>query len=200
MGIPIIQYPQDIIAMQELIFKVKPDLIIETGIAHGGSVVFYASMLQLLGRGSVIGVDIDIRAHNRERLEAHPMRPYITMIEGSSIAEDIVSQVALLAAGAENPMVILDSMHTGEHVLAELRIYSQFVKKDSYIVVCDTFVENMPANFYPDRPWDVGDNPMTAVKAFLKENKRFEIDDAIEKKTIISCAPSGFLRCTTDEG
>jgi cephalosporin hydroxylase len=195
MGIPIIQYPQDIMAMQELIFRVKPDMIVETGVAHGGSIVFYASMLQLLGGGKVVGVDVDIRSHNRERLESHPMRPYITLLEGSSTDDDIVRRVKSLSDGAKNTMIVLDSMHTGVPVLDELRIYSQFVRKGGYIVVCDTFVENMPVGFYPDRPWDVGNNPMTAVRAFLKENARFEIDDTFERKTIFTCAPNGFLRC-----
>jgi cephalosporin hydroxylase len=199
MGIPIIQYPQDIMAMQELIYSVKPDLILETGIAHGGSLVFYASLLRLLGGGKVVGIDIDIRAHNREQLEKHPMAPFITMLEGSSIDPDIVRKARALANNAKNPLVVLDAMHTHEHVLAELRAYSSLVKENSYIVVCDTLIEHMPADFYPNRPWGAGNNPHTAVQAFMEENRRFEIDRSFEEKILFTCCPGGFLRCVASE-
>jgi cephalosporin hydroxylase len=199
MGIPIIQYPQDIMAMQELIFNVKPDFILETGIAHGGSLVFYASMLQLLGGGRVVGIDIDIRPHNRRRLETHPMAPYITLLDGSSIDPEIIRQASALAKDAKNPLVALDSMHTQAHVLAELRAYSPLVRKGSYIVVCDTLIEHMPEDFYPNRPWGIGNNPHTAVQTFLKENSRFEIDRSFEEKVLFTCCPGGFLRCAGSE-
>lgn len=197
MGRPIIQYPQDIVAMQEIIWNVKPDLIIETGIAHGGSVIFYASILELLGEnGHVVGIDIDIRKHNREEIEKHSMFKRITLIEGSSINEKTVSLVKdkISEFNAEKILVVLDSNHTGEHVNNELELYSPFVSKDSYLVVFDTLIENMPDNFYSDRPWSVGNNPMTAVNDFLKKNDCFEIDKTVENKLGITVAPNGYLK------
>jgi len=199
MGRPIIQFPQDILAMQEIIWRTKPDLIVETGIAHGGSIVFYASMLELLGgHRSVIGVDIDIRAHNREAIEAHPMARRITMVEGSSIDEDTVRRVRDLAKGYERVMVVLDSNHTHDHVRRELELYSPLVKRGSYLVVFDTGVELAPAELFPDRPWGPGDNPMTAVREFLGRNDRFVVDDEMDNKLLISVAPGGYLRCIRD--
>ena len=196
MGRPIIQYPQDLIAMQELIWRVRPDAIVETGIAHGGSLVFYASMLQLCGgEGRVIGVDIDIRAHNRAALDEHPMRSRIELIQGSSIDPAIVDEVRAKLAGRERVMVVLDSNHTHAHVLAELRAYSPLVTPGSYLVVFDTVVEYMPkAEFFPDRPWGEGDNPLTAVRAFLRETDRFEIDRELDERLQISVAPEGYLK------
>lgn len=197
MGRPIIQYPQDIVAMQEIIWNVKPDLIIETGIAHGGSVIFYASILELLGEnGHVVGIDIDIRKHNREEIEKHSMFKRITLIERSSINEKTVSLVKdkISEFNAEKILVVLDSNHTGEHVNNELELYSPFVSKDSYLVVFDTLIENMPDNFYSDRPWSVGNNPMTAVNDFLKKNDCFEIDKTVENKLGITVAPNGYLK------
>jgi cephalosporin hydroxylase len=199
LGRPIIQFPQDIVAMQELIWSVRPDLILETGIAHGGSLVFYASMLELLGGdGWVLGIDIDIRAHNREAIESHPMAKRIRMIEGSSIDDATVAQARRLAEGRERVMVVLDSNHTHDHVLAELRKYAPFVTRGSYLVVFDTIVESMPKSHFPDRPWGPGDNPWTAVQAFLKETDRFEVDRSIPDKLLITVAPDGFLRCVKD--
>ena len=195
MGIPIIQYPQDIIAMQELIFRIKPDLIIETGIAHGGSLVFYASMMEILGNnGRVIGIDIDFREHNRKRLEKHPMFKHISLIQGSSIAQETAETVYKKASVYERAIVILDSMHTHEHVLAELRAYSPLVKKEGYIVVFDTIIEDMPITFYQDRPWSVGNNPKTAVRAFIQENNAFTIDNSYESKLLLTTCPDGFLK------
>jgi cephalosporin hydroxylase len=193
MGRPIIQYPQDMVAMQEILWRVQPDLIIETGIAHGGSLVFYASICELIGRGEIVGIDIDIRAHNRTAIEAHPMASRIRMIEGSSIDPDVVGRVAQMAAG-KRTLVALDSNHTHAHVLAELRAYAPLVSRDSYCVVFDTMVEDMPPGLYPDRPWDVGNNPKTAVKAYLAEDGDFTIDDDVEAKTLITVAPGGYLR------
>jgi cephalosporin hydroxylase len=198
MGRPIIQYPQDIVAMQELIWKVQPDLIVETGIAHGGSLVFYASMLELLGgNGKVVGVDIDIREHNRVAIEAHPMFKRIELIQGSSIDGAIVDEVKRRAAGRQRIMVVLDSNHTHDHVLAELRAYSPLVTKDSYLVVFDTVVEDMPDEFFPDRPWRRGNSPKTAVWKFLEECSRFQIDKAIDQRLLITVSPDGFLRCVS---
>ena len=198
LGRPVIQYPQDIVAMQELIWSLQPDLIVETGIAHGGSLIFTSSMLELLGGdGRVIGVDIDIRAHNRVAIEEHPMFKRITMIEGSSVDEGIVGQVADLVGDAANVMVILDSNHTHEHVLAELGLYSPMVTPGGYIAVMDTVVEDMPGDAFPDRPWDRDDNPGTALKAFLETEagRRFEVDTELSNRLILSVAPGGYLRC-----
>jgi len=197
LGRPIIQYPQDMIAMQEIIWQVKPNLIIETGIAHGGSLIFYASMLELLGNnGQVLGIDIDIREHNRVEIEKHPMYKRITMIEGSSIDENVVQNVRDFAKDKKRVLVALDSMHTHDHVLKELELYSPLVTKGSYIVVFDTIIEDMPNNFFPDRPWGKGNNPKTAVWEFMKNNDRFEIDKDIENKLLITVAPDGYLKCT----
>lgn len=199
MGRPIIQFPQDIIALQEIIWDIKPDLIVETGIAHGGSIIFSASMLDMIGNGGkVVGIDIDIREHNRKAIEEHPMYKHITMLEGSSIDNGIVEQVFEMAKGKEKILVILDSNHTHEHVLEELKLYSPLVTKDSYCIVLDTVVENMPEDAFPDRPWGIGNNPMTAVEAFLKENQRFEIDTGIHDKLLITVAPNGYLKCIKD--
>jgi cephalosporin hydroxylase len=209
MSRPIIQYPTDMVAMQELIWRVRPDLIIETGIAHGGSLIFSASMLALLDMADaiesgatldpaksnrkVLGVDIDIRAHNRVAIEAHPMASRIQMIQGSSIASDVVAQVHEIAAGYQHVLVCLDSNHTHAHVLAELEAYAPLTSVGSYCVVFDTVVEDVPADMYPDRPWGPGDNPKTAVREYLKTHKEFEIDRSIQHKLVITVAPDGYL-------
>lgn len=199
MGRPIIQFPQDIMAMQEIIWEVKPDLIIETGIAHGGSLILYASMLELLGGdGEILGIDVDIRQHNRVEIESHSMFKRITMIEGSSIDEKIAQQVYDFAEGKNTVLVLLDSNHTHDHVLKELQLYSSLVTKNSYLVVFDTLIEDMPDNLFQDRPWGKGNNPKTAVWEFLKTNKRFEIDKNIEAKLLITVAPDGYLKCVED--
>lgn len=196
LGRPIIQYPQDIIAMQEIIWEIKPELIIETGIAHGGSLIFYASMQAMVGKGGrVLGIDIDIRDHNREEIEKHPIFKYITMIEGSSTDSTIVNRVYDFAAEKKPVLVILDSNHTHEHVLKELEFYSPLVTNGSYLVVFDTVVEDMPDDFSSDRPWGKGNNPKTAVFEFLKNNDRFMIDREIENKLLITVAPNGYLKC-----
>lgn len=195
MGRPIIQYPQDMVIMQELIWQIKPDLIIETGIAHGGSLIFYASILELIGKGEVLGIDIDIREHNRIEIEKHPMIKRIHMIQGSAIDENIVNEVKEFAKDKEVIMVCLDSNHTHEHVLAELNFYYPFVTKNSYLVVFDTIVEDLPEGYFVhDRPWGIGNNPKTAVWKFLETNKNFEIDSSIDNKILISVAPQGYLK------
>jgi|SRR6185312_12369661 len=210
LGRPIIQYPQDMAAVQEIIWRIKPDLVIETGIAHGGSLILSASMLALLDycdaveageslnpkatRRRVLGIDIDIRAHNRAAIEAHPMAHRIDMLQGSSIAPEIIAEVHKRAAGHERVMVILDSNHTHEHVLAELDAYAPLVSQSSYCVVFDTVIEDLPAGMYPDRPWDVGNNPKTAVHEFLSRNHDFEVDEDMEAKLLITVAPGGYLR------
>lgn len=210
LGRPLIQFPQDMIAVQELVWKVRPDLIIETGIAHGGSLIMSASLLAMLDycdavesgevldpkatRRRVLGIDIDIRAHNRAAIEAHPMAHRIDMIQGSSIARDVIAQVHKCAAGFERVMVILDSNHTHAHVLAELEAYASLVSSGSYCMVFDTLIEDMPAGSYPGRPWDVGDNPRTAVREFLGQNSDFTVDEDIEAKLLVTVAPGGYLR------
>lgn len=210
LGRPIIQYPQDVVAMQELIWSVKPDLIIETGIAHGGSLVFSASMLALLDycdavesdklldprlpSRKVLGVDIDIRAHNRTAIEAHPLANRITMLQGSSIAPEIVAQVHAFAGPFKRILLCLDSNHTHDHALSELNAYASLVTPGSYCVVFDTIVEDLPADTYPDRPWGPGNNPKTAVREFLKSHLEFEIDKSIDHKLLVSVSPEGYLR------
>ena len=194
LGRPIIQYPQDIIAIQEIIYKLQPDLIIETGIAHGGSLIFHASICELIGKGEVLGIDIDIREHNKAAILNHRMSKRISMIQGSSIDEAIVKQVAERVAGKETVLVILDSNHTHEHVLNEMKMYAPFVTANSYLLVFDTVVEDLADDIYINRPWGVGDNPKTAVWEFLKSNSDFEIDKAIDNKLLISVAPSGYLK------
>lgn len=202
LGRPIIQYPQDIVAMQELIFTVQPDLIIETGIAHGGSLILYASLLELNAmcggqqNFSVLGIDIDIRAHNREAIESHPIfqRGHITMFEGSSIDADMVAKVHKFAAPYKRIMVLLDSNHTHDHVFSELTAYAPLVSVDSYCVVFDTVIENMAADAYPDRPWGKGNNPMTAAGAYLASHPEYMHDEMMDSKLLISVAPKGFLK------
>jgi cephalosporin hydroxylase len=210
LGRPIIQYPQDMVAIQELVWRVRPDLIIETGIAHGGSLILSASMLAMLdmcdaieagttidprkSKRKVIGLDIDIRAHNRAAIEAHPMASRIQMFQGSSVDPAVVQQVRAAAQGYKKVMVFLDSMHTHAHVLGELDAYATLVTPGSYCVVFDTFVDDMPPKFFADRPWDVGDNPKTAVRAWLPKHPEFEIDTDFESCLQVTVAPSGFLR------
>ena len=196
MGRPIIQYPEDIVAMQEIIWKVKPDLIIETGIAHGGSIIFSASMLELLGgeNREVIGLDIDIRAHNRKEIESHPMFKRITMFEGDSTSPEIAKQVYDIAKKHEKILVCLDSNHTHDHVLKELKLYAPLVSAGSYCVVFDTVIEDLPDDMFPDRPWGHGNNPKTAVHEYLKDHPEFIIDKSIEQKLLVTVAPSGYLK------
>ncbi|HET9641865.1 MAG TPA: cephalosporin hydroxylase family protein [Burkholderiaceae bacterium] len=200
LGRPIIQYPQDIVALQELIWAVQPELIIETGIAHGGSLVFSASMLELNAacggpaEAHVLGIDIDIRTHNRRAIEAHPMSRRIRMIEGSSIDPQIVEQVRRESSGRERVLVFLDSNHTHDHVLAELQAYAPLVTPGSYCVVFDTVIEDMPSEMFPDRPWGPGNNPKTAVHEYLKSHPEFEIDHEMDNKLLVSVAPEGFLK------
>lgn len=193
MGRPIIQYPQDMISMQEIIWDLKPDLIIETGIAHGGSLIYYASLMELIGKGEVLGIDIDIRKHNREAIENHPMYKRIKMLEGSSIDKKIVEKVSAVVTGKDTVLVVLDSNHTHDHVLEELKLYSPFVTRGSYIAVFDTIVEHLPED-NNNRPWGIGNNPKTAVTEFLRVNPDFEIDLAIDNKLLISVAPGGYLK------
>jgi cephalosporin hydroxylase len=210
LGRPIIQYPQDMVAIQEMIWKVKPDLIIETGIAHGGSLIMSASMLALLdiceaiesgtvldpkvSKRMVLGLDIDIRQHNREAIEAHPMSSRIQMIQGSSIAPEVIEQVKAVAINHQRVLVCLDSNHTHDHVLAELEAYAPLTSIGSYCLVMDTAIEDMPKEMFPDRPWGPSDNPKTAVWEYLKTHSEFEIDKSIDHKLLISVAQDGYLK------
>jgi len=200
LGRPIIQYPQDIVAMQEIIWQVQPDLIIETGIAHGGSLIFYASLLELNAvcggpkDAELIGIDIEIRSHNRKALEEHRMFHRISMIEGSSVDSNIIAQVKRKALGKQRVLVCLDSHHTHRHVLSELEAYAPLTTVDSYCVVFDTVIEDMPVDFFPDRPWGPGNNPKTAVRKYLETHPEFLIDKSIEHKLLITVAPDGYLK------
>ena len=195
MGRPIIQYPQDMIAMQEIIWDIKPDLIIEVGIAHGGSLIYYASLLELIGNGEVLGIDIDIREHNRKEIENHKMFKRIKMISGSSIDETTIEEVKKYAESKKKILVSLDSNHTHDHVLKELELYSPLVSPGSYIVVFDTIVEDLPEGYFSQsRPWGIGNNPKTAVDEFLQNNRQFVIDEMIDNKLLISVAPGGYLK------
>ena len=194
LGRPIIQIPQDIVALQEIIWEVKPDLIIETGIAHGGGLIFYASMLELIGKGEVLGIDIDIRKHNRKEIEKHKMFKRIKMIEGSSVDKKVIKKVANIVKKHKKVMVCLDSLHTHEHVLKELNLYSKFVSPGTYLVVFDTIIEYLPKGFFGNKPWDKGNSPATAIKAFLKKNKNFIINRDIGNKLVITSTPGGFLK------
>lgn len=193
MGRPIIQFPQDIVAMQEIIWQVRPQLIIETGIAHGGSIVFYASILELIGEGKVLGIDVEIRPDNRRAIESHPMFKRIRLIEGSSVDSHVVDEARRLAEG-QRTLVVLDSNHTHEHVLAELQLYGPLVSVESYCVVMDTVIEDMPSDSFPDRPWGRGNNPKTAVWEYLRTHPEFEIDSGIQQKLLITVAPDGYLK------
>jgi cephalosporin hydroxylase len=210
LGRPLIQFPQDIVAVQELIWAVRPDLIIETGIAHGGSLILSASLLALLdlcdastagttidprqSQRKVVGIDVEIRPHNRAAIESHPLAPRIEMIEGSSIDAAVIAAVHERATTASTVMVLLDSNHTHDHVLAELEAYAPLVTPGSYCVVFDTIVEHMPKSMFPDRPWGPGNNPKTAVNEFLASHPEFTIDAAIPDKLLITVAPDGYLR------
>lgn len=210
LGRPIIQFPQDMVALQEIVWKHKPDLIIEAGVAHGGSLILSASLLALLdyceasqGDGNlnilksgrkVVGLDIDIRSHNRNALDSHPLRHKIELLEGSSIDASIVEKVAEIASSYKNVMVILDSNHTHDHVLSELEAYGPMTSVGQYCVVLDTLIDDLPDEFFHDRPWAVGDNPKSAVKEFLSSRNDFQVDHAIDSKLQISSAPYGYLK------
>lgn len=193
-GRPIIQLPQDVMAMQTLILEEKPDLIIETGIAHGGSLVLSASLLEILGEGEVLGIDVDIRAHNRQAIETHPLARRISMIQGSSIDAEIADKVRARARSAKRIMVCLDSNHTADHVAHELELYAPLVTVGQHLVVFDTAIENLPASDFGDRSWGPGNSPMTAVHAFLKNNPSFAIDRELEARLLFSVAPEGYLK------
>lgn len=193
LGLPIIQLPQDIIAMQELIWRIKPDVIIETGIARGGSAVFYASLLKLIGKGKVISIECELREANRAALANHPMSGLIEIIDGDSVSADTLAMLRARLEPDDVIMVCLDSNHSHDHVLKELELYSPLVTPGSYIVVFDTIVEFLPEPEQKTRPWGKGDNPLTAVQAFLAGNDDFVVDENLTRKLGVSYAPSGYL-------
>lgn len=197
LGLPVIQLPQDMMAVQELIWRIKPQAIVETGVARGGSLILSASMLELVGGdGVVIGVELDMRAHNRQAVEHHKLAKRIRIVEGSSIEPATLERVKSHITGTGPVIVFLDSNHTHDHVLAELKLYAPLVKAGSYMVVFDTVIDEFPADYFKNRPWGPGNNPRTAVHEFLRGTDRFEIDHDMEAKILLTCNPDGFLRCT----
>lgn len=198
LGLPIIQFPADVMATQEAIWATKPDVIIETGVARGGSVIFMAAMLQLLGRGKVIGVDIEIRAHNREAIENHFLAPRVTLIEGSSTSDPILARVRESIPAGASVMVVLDSDHSRKHVLDELRAYGPLVTAGQYLVVADTVLGRMTKEQTPTKRskiWYPGDEPLAALNEYLGETKRFVLDEVLNGKLVFSSSPGGYLRC-----
>lgn len=198
LGVPIIQMPADVMATQEAIWNTKPDIIIETGVARGGSVIFMASLLQVIGKGQVIGIDSDIRAHNRETIENHPLAPRIVLIEGSSTAPETLREVSARIPDGASVMVVLDSDHSRDHVLAELRAYAPLVTEGQYLVVADTLLGRGDASHAPTKRTQVlypGNEPLAALNAFLAETDRFEIDEVLNGKLVLSSSPGGYLRC-----
>jgi cephalosporin hydroxylase len=209
LGRPLIQYPQDVVAMQELVWRTRPTLIVETGIAHGGSLVLSGSLLALVEyctaaeqgtvvdprnpQGRVLGIDVDIRAHNRRLIEAHPLAGRIEMLEGSSVDPAVVATVRQRAAGEPRVLVCLDSNHTHAHVLAELEAYAELVTPGSYLVVCDTVIAELDPGLFPDRPWGHGDNPRSALEAFLATHPEFQPDPEFAK-LLVGSNPGGYLR------
>lgn len=195
LGVPIIQFPSDIAAMQELVWDVKPDLVIETGVARGGSLIFYASMLELLGGdGRVVGVDVDIRSHAREAIERHRLGRRVVLVQGSSIDDATIAEVATHAQGRQRVLVVLDSNHTREHVAAELRLYSRFVTQGSFMVVFDTVIDDLPDRFHEGKAWTSGRGPKSAVREFLAANADFRVDRTYEDKLLVTVSPDGFLK------
>ena len=210
LGRPIIQMPSEIVCIQELIWQVQPDLIIETGIAHGGSLILSASMLALLdycdavstkrsldlskNNRLVVGIDIDIRKHNREMINEHPLSNKIKVLEGSSVDKNVVNEIDVISRNFKKILVFLDSNHTHDHVLEELNCYTKFVSKGSYCVVFDTIIDDLPKNFFNNRPWDPGNSPKSALKEFLTKNNNFEIDFNLSDKLLTTASPLGFLK------
>lgn len=197
MGLPVIQSPTDLVVLQEIIWRTRPQLIVETGVARGGSIVFFGSILELVGDGSVLGIDLDVRPHNRAAIEGHPGAHRIELLEGSSIAPDVVEAVRQRCASVERVMVVLDADHTDSHVRAEIDAYAPMVTPGQYLVVADTIVEHLPTQVHRPRPWGPGDNPATAVTAFLAASQDFVVDADIDAKLVLSSSPGGYLRRRT---
>lgn len=195
MGEPVLNLPQDMFAIQDIIWRTRPDYVIEVGVAWGGSMLFEATLLELLGGKKVIGVDIFIPGDLRERLSSHGrLSERLELIEGSSTSDATLTKIKKILSGSTKVLVILDSFHTHEHVLNELRAYSDFVGKDQYLICGDTIVEYIPKQLHRERPWGPGNNPATAVKEFLSGNTRFEVDSNIDRRLLFSCNPGGYLK------
>lgn len=196
LGEPILQLPQDMFALQEIIFKTRPRYIIEVGVAWGGSLLFYSTLMEILGGEKIIGIDIFIPEDLKKRLGAFgAISDRISFIAGSSVDDFTVAQVKSILDGSQEVMVVLDSSHTHDHVLKELRLYSPFVGKGYYLICGDTVIEEIPAQTHRPRPWGPGNNPKTALDQFLNENDRFQVDTAIENKLLFTCSPGGYLVC-----
>lgn len=195
LGLPIIQMPGDIVVTQEVIWATRPTVVIETGIARGGSLILYASLLQIIGEGRVVGIDISIRAHNRANIEGHPLYHRIELVEGSSTAPEVLDAVRARVAAEDRVMVILDSDHTHDHVLAELRLYAPLVTPGQYLIVADTVLDDIPPQTHRPRSWGPGNNPKTALDAYLAECSRFERDAYIDAKLLDTANPGGYLHC-----
>jgi cephalosporin hydroxylase len=193
MGLPVIQMPEDLIKVQEIIFETKPDIILETGVAWGGSLLFYASILKSMNHGKVIGIDITIPEHNRTAIMNSRGSELVTLIEGSSVSQDIFKQVNAIIPRNAKVLLILDSHHTHDHVMKELELWSPLVTKGNYLVVCDTIVEFIDAPADRVRAWSKGNNPFTATTDFLSSNIRFSTENEFNKKTLTSFHPHGFL-------
>lgn len=194
LGVPIIQMPEDLIIFQEIVYKTQPDLIIETGVARGGSIIFWASIQKLCGiTGKVLGVDVDIRQHARSAINYSNFKDEIDLIEGSSIEDKVVDQVKKIVSQHKRIMVVLDSNHTHEHVLSELEIYSKFVTKDCFLLVLDTVIDDL--NIDPDRPWGPGSSPKSGVKEYmLKISGDFINEQSYENRALLSVAPNSYWR------
>jgi cephalosporin hydroxylase len=194
LGLPVIQTPTDIVILQEIVWNAKPDVIVETGVARGGSMILAASLLEMIGGGRVIGIDIDIRAHNRAAIEEHPMAKRVSLIEGGSTDAATVDEVQRQIGDAERVMVILDSHHSHDHVRAELEVYAPLVTVDQYLVVADTIIEELPEQTHRPRAWGIGDNPKTALDDYLKTTEAFELDEFIAARQLVASSPGGYLR------
>ncbi|MFN2529439.1 MAG: cephalosporin hydroxylase family protein [Candidatus Baltobacteraceae bacterium] len=199
LGRPVIQYPQDVVALQELIWSYKPTLVVETGVAHGGALILYASIMELIGgKGEVLGIEIEYREHNKAAIAEHPLARRIEVIEGSSIAPEVLASVRKRAAAHERIMVVLDSYHTHEHVLEELKLYSPLVRKGGPLIVFGTSVATLGASADIHRPWNQERNPKSALDEFLKQNGRFTVNRELNDKLLLTDAPDGYLVCTED--
>jgi len=194
LGVPIIQMPADIVAFQEVVWSTRPQCIIETGLARGGSSILSASLLQLLGEGIVVAIDIDVRSHNRRAVEDHPFGHRVRLVEGSSVDPDVVAEVRGYIGDASRVMVVLDSDHTHEHVLAELRAYAPLVTVGQFLIVADTIIEYLPPQERRPRPWGPGNNPKSALDVFLAEDARFEVDPHVNGKLLMTSSPGGYVR------
>jgi cephalosporin hydroxylase len=201
LGVPIIQLPADVMALQEVVWQTQPDVIIETGIARGGSLIFFSAMQRLIGKGKTIGVDVDIRPHNRDSIERHPMSDRISLIEGSSVAPETIEQLKAQIPAGSSAMVVLDSDHSYSHVLAELNAYAPLVTQGQYLIVADTLLGYLSDTETPltrSKVWRRGDEPLAAVQTFLMSNTDFELDEVANGKLILSASPGGFLRRRSD--